>query len=804
MPSASQERIVDATTPLGEAIWFRQMRGTEALSCLFEFDVVFHSKQSGLSAKAMLGKDVTLKVETERSKSPRFFNGICTRFGSAGREGEHLIYTAKLRPWLWLASRRSDCKIFQFKKVPDIIADVLGKYGFTLLNKLKKTYREWDYCVQYQETDLNFVMRLMEHEGIYFFFQHEQGGHKLVLVDETSCHAPLPGKPSIKYFGLDAAAVVDEEHFNSWQVLEEVNSGEYLTDDYDFENPRGDLKTKRKNPFGHSHDAWERYMWPGGYVKVADGENYAAARLESLESEHDRAEGNTTVRTMAPGYLFTLERCPRADQNREYLSVAANYFFRDNARMSAGSGDGDATWNILVTSQATSIPFRPQPVTAKPVTNGPQTAVVVGPAGEEIYTDKYGRVKVQFFWDRYGKKNENSSCWIRVSHPWAGEKWGFIHIPRIGQEVIVDFIGGDPDYPIITGRVYNADQMPPYALPANKTASGIKSRSTKGGSDTDFNEIRMEDLKGKEQLYVHAQKNLDTVVEDSESRTVGQNRQTRIGHDDGRFVVNDDRHVINKNQANQIGVNQDNSVGGNQNTSVGGEQAISVGKARELSVGTALSESVGSDHNQEIGGRQAISVGKSQTVSVSDKQSLKVGGGRDTLVTGDDKMVCGGSASNSTAKDYSVTAGVKYSETCMTREATIMGTDKTSIVATQSETIGGSREVKIAGQDGLKVGGLLSTDVGGACTLKAGGAIDMTAGVSFSLKTGAVVSITAGGAITITGAAVSINAGAITMAAGAITMTGAVTVAGVLTVAGAVISTSIVSPTYTPGVGNMI
>lgn len=243
---SSNERIVDVVTPLGEALWFRQMRGTEALSCLFELDVVFHSRQSGLSAKAMLGKDVTLKVETEGGQSTRYFNGICTRFGSGGREGLHLIYTAKLRPWLWLASRRSDCKIFQSQKVPDIISEVLGKYGFALLVKLKKTYREWDYCVQYQETDLNFVMRLMEHEGIYFYFEHAEGSHKLVLVDEISCHAPLPGKSTIKYYGQDAAAVYDEEHFASWQVLEEVNAGEYITDDYDFENPRADLETKRK------------------------------------------------------------------------------------------------------------------------------------------------------------------------------------------------------------------------------------------------------------------------------------------------------------------------------------------------------------------------------------------------------------------------------------------------------------------------------------------------------------------------------------------------------------------------------
>jgi len=780
------ERIVDVVTPLGEALWFRQMRGTEALSCLFEFDVVFHSKQSGLSAKAMLGKDVTLKVETEGGKGIRYFSGICTRFGSGGREGEHLIYTAKLRPWLWLASRRSDCKIFQFQKVPAIISDVLGKYGFSVSPKLKKTYREWEYCVQYQETDLNFVMRLMEHEGIYFFFEHTQGNHRLVLVDETSCHSPLPGKSTIKYYGLDAAAVVDEEHFNSWQVLEEVNSGEYISDDYDFEKPRADLKTKRKNPLGHSHDAWERYMWPGGYIKVGEGENYAGVRLESLESEHDRAEGNTTVRTMAPGYLFTLERCPRADQNREYLTVAVNYFFRDNARMSAGSGDGDATWNILVTSQPTSIPYQPQPVTGKPVTHGPQTAVVVGPAGDEIYTDKYGRVKVQFFWDRYGKKDQNSSCWIRVSHPWAGEKWGFIHIPRIGQEVIVDFIGGDPDYPMITGRVYNADQMPPYDLPANKSASGIKSRSTKGGSATDFNEIRMEDDKGKEQLYVHAQKNLDSVVENNESRVVAKDRNTRIGHDDSRFVKNDDRHVVEKNQDNQIGVDQSTAVGANQSVSVKADQTNSVGANRTQVVKGNASDTTHGNLQQSVGQQHTLSVGSGQSLDIGGKQNLLVRKGRKATVLGSDVIISMGKITQTAAKGYSISTPMKYAANCLQRTVDVLTTDDISIKGMQTIAVGAARKTTVTGSDTSTLG-VQSTTVLGNSSLTA------VAGVSISTPV----------SVTITGSTVTITAASISLV-GMVNVTGMLNVSGMINVAGTIITPSIVSATYSPGVGNMV
>ncbi len=788
------ERLVDSVTPLGEALWFREMRGSEALSDLFEFDITFHSKQSGLSAKAMLGKDITLKVETFGG-GVRHFNGICTRFGAGGREGDHLLYTATIRPWLWLASRRSDCKIFQFKKVPDIISEVLGKYGFPLSNKTKKTYREWDYCVQYQETDLNFVMRLMEHEGMYFYFEHSEGSHTLVLADDISCHSPVAGKPSIKYLGVDAASVADEEHFFSWEVLEDVSSGEYITDDYDFANPRADLKTKRKNPLGHTHDSWERYMWPGGYVKVGDGETYTGVRLESLEAEHERTRGQTSVRTMAVGYLFKLERCPRADQNREYLAQTVNYFFRDNARRTASSGDGDSTWEITVTAHPTALPYRPQPITPKPLTHGPQTAVVVGPAGEEIYTDKYGRVKVQFFWDRYGKKNENSSCWIRVSHPWAGEKWGFIHIPRIGQEVIVDFLGGDPDCPMITGRVYNADQMPPYALPDNKTASGIKSRSTKGGGPTDFNEIRMEDLKGKEQLYVHAQRNLDTVVEANESRVVGHDRQTRIGHDDSRFVVNDDKHVIKGNQAVQVEGNQSVAVKANQDNSVNGNQSNMVKGSCTQSVGGKLSESTEGDHRESIGGNHTSTTSGDEKNNIGGKQSNFVQGGRRSTIVGKEVVAATAKISHFAAMGYSVSTPLKYSLQCTTRETMVLATDKTQVIGKQTLEVGAMRDTTVVGVDKLSVVAAQTTTVGGVQSTTVTGASSLTA---------AVVSITGLGAVTVTGGgAVSVMGATVTVTAATINLVGIVNVVGMLNVAGVVTTTSLISPLYSPGLGNL-
>ncbi len=532
MPST--ERLVDIVTPLGEALWFRQMTGTEALSIPFEYDVVLHAseKTPSLSAKAMLGKDVTLKVETEKSAGIRPFNGICTRFGNAGREGVHIVYTAKLRPWLWLASRRSDCRIFQKLTVPEIIDQVLQPYGYPWTKKLNRSYRTWEYCVQYQETDMNFVMRLMEHEGIYFHFEHAIGSHTLVLIDDVTRHSLLAGRSDIRYVGKDASTVSREEHFNSWSVREEVDPGEYISIDYDFEHPKADLKINSQHALGYSHSDHERYVWPGGYTRHGEGEDYAKVGIQTLQSEQERCQGHTTVRTMAPGYLFKLNNCPRKEQNRQYLSVAATYFFRDNARMSEGSGEGDSDWGITVTSQPTTIPYRPQLLTPKPRTLGPQTAVVVGPAGEEIHTDKYGRVRVQFHWDRDGKKNEKSSCFIRVGTPLAGGKWGMIQIPRIGQEVIVDFLCGDPDYPIIIGSVYNEAQPVPYELDKYKAIATWKSHSTPNGTTKDFNELRFDDRFGKEQVFIHAQRRMDVRVKKNKYETVQGSSGTSIwgGH----------------------------------------------------------------------------------------------------------------------------------------------------------------------------------------------------------------------------------------------------------------------------------
>ena len=506
-------RTFIAHSPLGDQLEFRSLSGHEQISKLFEFRVRLISEDQAISAKSLLGKDMSIEIDltTEQNGSDRrYLSGQVTQFTYIGRDGDFSAYEAVLRPWMWHATRRSDFKIFQFKKAPDIIKEVLGKYGFSIEDKLTGSYREWKYIVQYGETDFNFVSRLMEQEGIYTYYQHSMGNHTLVLADDIGSHSPLPNGPSaIPYYsGNRAAHVHDEDYIDAWSFAEDIASGKFEADDYDFEKPKTDLTTRQQQPAGHTEDSWEMFDWPGGYTEFGDGENYARIRIEQQKAQREVAHGEGNARNIAPGYLFTFSKYPRQDQNKDYLIESAYYRFEENVRRSDGAGgsgaakrtgaDSPTTYRLSFAVVPKTTAYRSQQATPKPHTNGPQTAVVTGPPGEEIYTNKYGQVKVQFHWDRYGKMDENSSCWVRVSQTWAGAGYGSMHIPRIGQEVIVDFLNGDPDYPIITGRVYNAMQMPAWELPKHKTQSGTQTNWSKGGGGK--NMLRFEDQKGIEHL----------------------------------------------------------------------------------------------------------------------------------------------------------------------------------------------------------------------------------------------------------------------------------------------------------------
>ena len=709
---APMDRTFKAHSPLGDQLRFRSLSGREQISRLFEFRVSLLSESDSISAKSLLGQDLSVEVDLTTEKNgggKRFLSGQVVQFSFAGRDGDYFAYDAVLRPWLWLATRRSDFKIFQFKDVPAIVQEVLAPYGFTVVNKLTGSYRQWDYCVQYGESDFNFISRLLEAEGAYFYFEHAQGSHKLVLGDGIGSHSPLPQGPSTHpyYSGDRAAHVHDEDFIDGWRALEDIASGHFAADDYDFTKPKALLDTKQQQPAGHPQDSREIYDWPGGYTEVGDGENYARVRVEQLKAERELMHGAGNARNLAPGYLFNLTKYPRSDQNQQYLIEAADYRFEENVYRSDGGGgsgaagrggiDSPTTYRLSVQAVPSKLPYRSQRITPKPRTTGPQTAVVVGPPGEEIYTDEYGRVKVQFHWDRYGKMDENSSCWIRVSSPWAGSNYGGIHIPRIGQEVIVDFLNGDPDYPMITGRVYNAMQMPPWDLPANKTQSGFLTRSTKGGtpghglhnSPGTANAIRFEDMAGKEQLWLHAQKDQLTEVENDEDKWVGQDRRKTIDRDEFNTIHRDRTEIVDRNEkinvhgwrteevdldetltvhqnrhrrvdldeTVDIGVDRDKTIGKTETDTIGMNWKVNVGMfkmqnigmgymqnvglVKIMSIGISYMENIGVLMQTNVGMNQNLVVGKDRDVKVGANQKTSVGDTRETNVKKDDKLVVG-------------------------------------------------------------------------------------------------------------------------------------------------------------------
>lgn len=497
------KRRVTIQTPLGDALKFHRLVGREALSQAYAFDIDLLGSTNALDPKALLGKSATVTVQTE--SGIRHLCGLVTRFALAQEDARQSFYKMRLRPWLWLATRRSDFRIFQDQTVPEILEAVLGRYDHPLELKLSRSYRTWNYCVQYGEDDFAFVSRLCEHEGIYFFFRHEAEQHVLVFADDVaSSHGPLPGGETVRYHPHEKAGMTGglepSERITEWEQADEIRSGHHYRDHFDFEHPRADLSSLRQMPAGHDHDALEQYEWPGDYTRHEDGEVYARIRNEEQLSERSRARGRSNLRELAPGYTMRLAHHPRLDQNQQYLLLGVSYHLRENVEASEGVGPTEGSvQRFAFEVQPTSLAWRPARGTPKPRTHGPQTAVVVGPAGEEIWTDRYGRIKVQFHWDRLGERNEHSSCWVRVSTAWAGATFGGAALPRIGQEVIVDFLNGDPDHPIVTGRVYNADQMPAWQLPEQKHLSGIRSRELDGGRS---NHLVLDDSEGKIQAQL--------------------------------------------------------------------------------------------------------------------------------------------------------------------------------------------------------------------------------------------------------------------------------------------------------------
>jgi len=528
MAQMQTKRHVELITPLGEdVLLFKRMSGTEELGRLFQFELELLSSQPDISFGDLLGQNVTIRLDLPNRKK-RYFNGFVTRFNQSdvNTEEDYTPYRATISPWLWFLTRTADCRIFQEKTVPDIIKEIFREHGFTdFEDKLTGAYRNWEYCVQYRETDFNFVSRLMEQEGIYYFFKHEENKHMLVLADDINAHTVFPEYDEIPYYPPDSGLRREKEHIFDWSISQEVKPGVYALNEFNFKKPKANMEVKAAVSRDHVRSDLEIFDYPGEYTEADEGETYVRARIEELHAQYEQISGQANARGLCAGHLFTLSGYFRMDQNREYLVESTTHEIESNEYGSADGGEEIYSSSFTVLESKT--PFRPARSTPKPVVQGPQTAIVVGNPGEEITTEEYGRVKIQFHWDRYGKKDIESSCWVRVSHPWAGKNWGSVAIPRYGQEVIVEFLEGDPDRPIITGRVYNKDTMPPYALPGSGMVSGVKSNTTPGGGG--YNEMAMDDTKGNEKITIHAQYDMNTTVEhDQTNKVVSGNRSVTV------------------------------------------------------------------------------------------------------------------------------------------------------------------------------------------------------------------------------------------------------------------------------------
>jgi len=528
---------VSITPDPGFKLVFDSMTATEALGRPFLYELEMSSTKAKGELMSLLGSSVTVQI-TLPDKSKRYFNGIIARLAYAGLRGGAFSYHIELRPWIWLLSRTQDCQIFQKMSAFAIITQIFQKASFSDFqdkrqNQAGSTVLE--FCVQYRETAFDFVTRLMEQWGLYYFFQHSDGKHTLVICDDPNSHASIGAAIPFSAQQTELRAV--DDHIWQWSSDLMVMPGKFTYRDYNFTTPTADLETRSTLSGSHTYGTLEVYDYPGPYDTTDNGQKLADVRMQDLNSRRQIMHGSSNSRRLYTGCKFTLSDFYDKSENQEYTVIEATYTL-SMAEGSPSTDTGEMRDTFRCTFQAIkgSTHFQLDRQTPRPMIRGPQTAKVVGASGDEITTDQYGRVKVKFYWDRSSTQDENSSCWIRVAQMWAAASWGAIFIPRVGQEVVVEFLEGNPDRPIITGCVYNANNTVPYALPDNKTRSTIKTNSSTGGGG--YNEIRFEDKAGSEEVFFQAQKDYNKIVKNNETVTVQQgNRSITVSQGNNSVTV---------------------------------------------------------------------------------------------------------------------------------------------------------------------------------------------------------------------------------------------------------------------------
>ena len=690
---------------LSDELHIMQFQGEEAVSKLFQFSLVLASESSDITFDDVVGKNAVLTLSGEFGK--RHFHGIISRFQQKEQARRFTVYHATLVPRVWRLNLRHDCRIFQppNQRILETSSNDSKSILYQVVNKFKVEYKvhlqgnkpsaKRIYCVQYREADWAFVSRLLEEEGFFYFFEHQEKKHVLHIGNDYQCHPELPGNSAtVPFHTQGGGQTPGTEHIYALSYMERIRSGHVVVTDYNFEKPSLSLQSKPGKKADKDHDL-EVYDPVGLFEVPETGKSLAEVRLKQHQAGREELEGQSDCIRFTSGHVFTLDKHPRKELNKnKFMLTSVSHFGQKHQDLESGAVSQRIRYHNSFRCIRRKTPFVPHQLTPKPRVQGPQTAVVVGPSSEEIYTDKHGRVKVQFHWDRLGKNDENSSCWIRVSQLWAGQSWGAMWIPRIGHEVIVDFLEGDPDRPIITGRVYHAQNPPPYTLPAEKTKSTIKSNSSKGGGGS--NEIRFEDKKGSEEIYTHAQKDQNEKVENNMSTSVGNDQSISVGHDRKVTTENDETITITKGKR---------------------VRTVKVG-TDEVKVETAKrTVTVKSDSTLNVtSGARLVKVDtKGYTLDVKNGHTIKVatGGSATTVSAGDHTVtISAGSSTISASKGLTLTTP-KTLTAIGNVEAKVSG-DKVSITGKTEVTIGvGNSSITLNAQ-GVSIGGakISSTAVG--------------------------------------------------------------------------------------------
>jgi len=645
MPLYTQAgRLIALSTPLGDdKLLLTGLTGREAISRLFDFHLTTLSEETAIDFTQIVGQSVTIHI-TQFDDSKRHFNGIVSHFACTGKDGDMTRYELQVVPKLWTLTRYADCRIFHNKDVTEIVKAVLDERGIDYQASFTATYKKLEYCVQYRETDFNFISRLMEQFGIFYFFQHADGSHTMMLGDSSSVHQECPGQSSagfnLSMGGLDAGDVV-----NAWSIGQGLRSGKHSLTDYNFTTSTTDLGASETTIYSvGGNDSMEIFDYPGVHLTQSDGTAVAKLRMQEDEAVHKIAHGASVCRAFTTGYKFDLKEHPLDAMNATYLLTEIQHVASVSGTFREEGGTGEDNYSNHFACIPADVLFRPARATPKPFVQGPQTAVVVGKSsdedsdddqdaggdGEEIWVDKWGRVLVLFPWDR----KKATSCWVRVSQDWAGQGWGMINIPRVGQEVIVSFLEGDPDRPIITGRVYNDVQVVPYKLPDNGTRTTFRTSTSTGGGTDHYNELRFEDKQGSEQVFVRGEKDYDTRILNDSREWIGNNRSL--------IVVKDQMEQVKGNLSLQVTGDQYEKVGGDVHLQVTGKQSEKItgdmnhhiagnwnhksDQNVSLQAGMNMYEKSGENYAHEAGMAIHLKAGMTMVLEAGVQLSLKAGG----------------------------------------------------------------------------------------------------------------------------------------------------------------------------------